>query len=221
MTIRAFLARNRGRIAFLALAGAALLVSHDAIFLVQVGPGEALTRALRQAGHGHWAVASVALLLIGLAAALWIGIRMRRLRRRAERLGAGPIGVARRAYFARALAGWARLFALVVVGFAIQENLEHIASHQHVPGLGALIGPQYPLALPVIGLITLLAALVAAAVVSVEHGLVATIAAALRRLGRAPRRAVRAPQRLAGPAASPLARSHASRAPPHLVSVPT
>jgi hypothetical protein len=35
----------RGPVAFWALAGIALLVSHDAIFFVQYGPGEALTRS--------------------------------------------------------------------------------------------------------------------------------------------------------------------------------
>ena len=40
----------RRSLAHVALAGVALLVSHDAVFLAQVGPGEALTRILRSAG---------------------------------------------------------------------------------------------------------------------------------------------------------------------------
>ena len=40
MRIGAALARIPRAIAFWALAGLALLVSHDAVFLVQLGPGE-------------------------------------------------------------------------------------------------------------------------------------------------------------------------------------
>ena len=59
-------------------AGVTLLVSHDAVFLVQVGPGKALADALTDAGHGHayWANASVLLLAGGtVVAALWF-VRM-------------------------------------------------------------------------------------------------------------------------------------------------
>ena len=48
---------------------------------------------------------------------------------------------------------WLRLLAVVAIGFVIQENVEHVIAHGHAPGLGALLGPEYPLALPVIGLV--------------------------------------------------------------------
>src|SRR5688572_30297750 len=76
------------RLAFWALAGVALFLSHDAIFLVQIGPGEGLARALREASHGYWESASLILALIGLGAAFGAWLRLSRLRRRAAHLGA-------------------------------------------------------------------------------------------------------------------------------------
>ena len=76
---------------------------------------------------------------------------------------------------------WLRLFAVVALGFVLQENVEHIISHGHAIGLGALLGPEYPLALPVIGLVTALAGSVAAAVRRTEGALLAIISAALHR----------------------------------------
>jgi len=52
----------------------------------------------------------------------------------------------------------------VALAFALQENIEHLAGHGHLIGLGALIGPEYPLALPVIGLVALAAAALGALV---------------------------------------------------------
>ncbi|MGH2402539.1 MAG: hypothetical protein ACRDE6_07480, partial [Candidatus Limnocylindria bacterium] len=90
MRIGALIARIPPRLAFWALAGVALLVSHDAIFLVQVGPGESLVRTLRQAGHDYWGAASQALVVIGLLAAAGAGLRLWTLRRHAAALGAAP-----------------------------------------------------------------------------------------------------------------------------------
>ena len=59
---------------------------------------------------------------------------------------------------------WWRLALVVALGFAVQENLEHLLTHGHAPGLGVLAGPEYPLALPIIGLVTAATAVVAALV---------------------------------------------------------
>ena len=83
-------------------------------------------------------------------------------------------------------------------------------------GLGALIGPEYPLALPMLGLVTLAAALVAVYVSAVEASLEATIAAAVRLL-RAPVRITRPPFELFLPLIPVLARAAAGRAPPHVL----
>jgi hypothetical protein len=107
---------------------------------------------------------------------------------------------------------------VVATGFLVQENVEHLIGHGHAPGLGVLMGPEYPLALPVIGLITAIAALVTAALGQVTGSLLAAIADAVRRsLGRAPRRIMRPPLRLRSIAGSPLARAAAGRAPPRMV----
>jgi hypothetical protein len=209
---------HRQRVAFWALAAVALLISHDATFLVQVGPGEALAGALREAGHAYWGAASAVLLLIGLVAGARIGIRLFQLRRRASALAAQAPAVPRAAWLRRAAANWGRLTLIVAVGFVVQENIEHVLTHGHAPGLGALAGPESPLALPVIAAITLVAALVATAVRVAERRLVAGILAALRRpLGRAPRSVPRPAPRILVRLSSPIARAVAGRAPPSVL----
>ena len=204
----------RGRFAFWALAGVAFLASHDAIYLAQVGPGEQLARAVRQAGHDYWAAVSLLLAAVGIAAAISTLLRLRSLRRRATGLagsGSDRTGGSR----ARLLSMWAKLFAVVAFGFVLQENVEHLVVHGHAPGLGALVGPEYPLAVPVIGLISAIAASIAAALRGAEQELLAAIQAGLRRpLGQAPRRLMRPSLRIAATRMSPLARATAGRAPP-------
>lgn len=211
MAIASTLARIPPRLSFWALAAVALLLSHDAIFLAQTGPGESLARALRDAGHGYWGVASAALAVIGLAVAIGAWIRLRRLRRRAAELGAIRVTDAR----SRLLWTWLRLFVVVTTAFAIQENIEHHLSHVHATGLGALLGPEYPLALPVIAFISGLAALLASATVRAERQLLAAIAAVLQwAFGHAPLALPRPPARLSLTRISPLASAVAGRAPP-------
>ena len=207
--------RLRGPIAFWALAGMALLVSHDAVFLAQIGPGEALTAALRGAGHDYWGAASLLLIVVaGLVSAVTL-VRVGRLRRRAAALDA--IGRARPTRLARLLPIWGRLAAVVVIGFAVQENIEHFVAHGHAIGMGALLGPEYPLALPVLGIVTFVAALGAALLVASELALVAAILAALARRPRPARMARRSPQRLATLIGSVIARFLAGRAPPSML----
>jgi hypothetical protein len=194
----------RGPIAFWALAGIALLVSHDAIFFVQYGPGEPLTRALRDAGHAYWAVASLAVAAIGAVVAASITFRLLRLRARARRLATVREPVPSE-WSRRLLVTWGRLFAIVAIGFVIQAI-----------GVGALIGPEYPLALPILGLVTLAAALGAVYVTGVAASLEATIAAAVRLL-RAPLRITRPPLALVLPRIPVLARAAAGRAPPDVL----
>jgi hypothetical protein len=207
------LGRAPGRLAFWALAGVALLVSHDAVYLAQVGPGSELANSLRTAGHGYWGIASLGLALAGVTATTAVILRLRRLRSRASELGARTQTTAR-GYGTRALACWGRLFALVAIGFMIQESIEHGLIHGHFVGLGALIGPEYPLALPVLGVITLVGALLGAVVHRVETDLMASITNALRRLERPPRRLVRPPLRLSVRLQTMLAQANSGRAPP-------
>jgi len=78
-----------------------------------------------------------------------------------------------------------------------------------------LLGAEYPLALPVIALISGLGALLATATGAVERELRAVIASALQRaFGHAPRSLPRPPRRPSVARMTPLARSAAGRAPP-------
>jgi hypothetical protein len=205
----------RNRLAFWALAGLALFVSHDATFLAQIGPGQALVAELRTAGHGYWTSASLLLIAVSVVAGASTWRRLRHLRRRASSLGAGP--ARNRSFGRRFTSAWGRLAALVAVAFAVQENVEHLIAHGHAPIAGVLVGPEYPLALPVIGLVTAIAAVLVALVTRRQEELVTAIGAALRWRARAPRLRARPPQRLPSPARSVLARRGAGRAPPALV----
>jgi len=209
--IEATLARVPSRLAFWALAGVALFLSHDAVYAVQIGPGESLTRVLREAGHDYWGLASLALGLVGLAAGFGVLARLHHLRHRASGIGANV----KRPRWSRLPATWLRLFAVVCAGFLLQENIEHAVTHMHAPGLGALLGPEYPLALPVIALITGLAALLATAIGGMEREMLVAIAVALGRAFGNPRLSLpRPPLRIAARRLSPLALSMAGRAPP-------
>jgi hypothetical protein len=214
MTLRA--SRSTHRLAFWALAGLALLVSHDAVWLVQLGPGEGLAAALRSGGHGYWGGASGVMAVLGTVAALATVRRLSRLQRAAGKPGAGAeVRVRASSYLVRSMGAWPRLLLLVLVGFTLQENLEHALTHGHTPGLSALIGPEHPLAVPVIAVITLIASLLASIVLVAEEVLLAII----RRLGstrRAPRRLLRPVLDSRRPSTS-RPRAHAGRAPPGLL----
>jgi hypothetical protein len=200
-------------------AGIALLISHDAVFLVQLGPGRALAAALSDAGHGHayWANASSLLLTGGaIAAALWL-VRLAVLRR----AGGGPPQDVPGAetWRRRALTHWVRLFALVAIAFVLQENIEHALVHGHFIGLGALTGPEYPLAVPVLAMVAGLAAALTALVRQREVELLRRIGARARP-PRAQRRHGHArPMRLGIRAGAPMCIHHALRAPPAGIAI--
>ena len=158
--------------AFWLVAAACLLAAHDLVYFVQLGPGRALAEALRSAGHGYWPIASAA---IGagalLLAARWL-LRLSRLERRARDLRPA----ARTGSVRRFLLLWARLLAVVALAFVLQESAEHFVSHNHAPWLGALAGPEYPLALPILAAITCLGALATSLVRERERVLLDRIA---------------------------------------------
>jgi hypothetical protein len=206
--------RGRRGVAFWLVAAACLLASHDLIYLVQLGPGRGLADALRTAGHGYWPMLSsvIALSAIGLLART--GLRLHRLGRRARELPSRRRAPARIGPFVRI---WTRLLLVVAVAFLVQENVEHFVSHAHVPLLGALGGPEYPLALPLLALITLLGTIGTVVVRERERTLLARIASGSphpsRSRGPQPRRPS-GPMRLRR--IPILARPDLSRAPPPL-----
>lgn len=205
----------RNRLAFWALAGLALFAAHDAIYLTQIGPGQALAAALRTAGHGYWGWASLGVTAVAVVAGIGLYLRIRGLRRRAVSLGAGPTTAA--PFARRFLVAWMRLAAVVSIGFLVQENLEHLIVHAHAPGAGAIIGPEHPLALPVIGLISGVAAAIATLIGGAQEALAVAIQAAMRRPIRPLRVARRPASRLVVAIGPVLSRRGAGRAPPTVV----
>lgn len=221
MGLRLPSARPRRAFVFWALAAASLVVSHDAVFLVQLGPGESLVRTLRGGGHAYWEAASTVLLGVALVAAAAIAVRLATLVARA-RSAPGRRATAverRRGRVGQAAWLWLRLFAVVTLGFTIQENVEHLAGHDHFIGLSALHGIEYPLALPVLALVTLVAAAGGALVLEAEHDLLAAVAALESSHVRPPRILPRPTAQLRRPRPSPLASRQAGRAPPSVLVV--
>jgi hypothetical protein len=102
----------------------------------------------------------------------------------------------------------------VALAFAVQENAEHFLSHGHVIGVGALIGAEYPLAMPVLALVTGLAAAVIALAREHEAALLARIAAAPARVRPLRRIGPMWPEPVLLPANRPMAAHQALRAPP-------
>lgn len=173
------------RFGLLALGG--LLLGHQAAYAVQYGIGAGLTQAMATGGHGYWPIFStlaLSALLLLLSRSTW---RLVPLRGDGPSAGAPraaaeghPAGLPRarhgprptdpptapptvpRTYRRELLALWPPLFGVVAIGFTIQENLEHVTSHGHVPGLEPILGPSAPLALPILALVTLALAAVGA-----------------------------------------------------------
>ena len=165
-------ARVLAALRFGLLALACLGLAHDAVFAAEHGLGAGFAEAMSAGGHdGYWPIFSVVVVisvtLLGLSTAVRIG-RLAAAGRPLSGRGA-PTGLALRGRPARSYlqdlrALWLPLLALTASGFTIQENIEHLAGHRHLIGLGALAGPEYPLALPVIALVTLVAAALGALV---------------------------------------------------------
>jgi hypothetical protein len=156
-------ARWATRIRLAILVAVALLVAHTAIYAAEDGLGAAYAAAMARDGHGDWWLA-VALVVAagGLALAAWavarvVGLELRahgaRRRRRGEpRFGIEVVAIAR------------RLVPVVLLAFAIQENIEQLAAHGRVLGIEAVVGPAHPLAVPVLTLVALLLAVAGATV---------------------------------------------------------
>jgi hypothetical protein len=210
--------RHSPRLAFWTLAALTLLVSHDAVWLVQRGPGEDVAAALRTAQHGYWAWASIGIVGVAVLVVAATALRATALVRRARRLRADVAPVGLRSFGTRFAVAWVRLVAVVAIGFAVQENVEHFVAHGHLLGLGAITGPEYPLAVPILVGLGAVAALVIATVRCVERELLRAIATAERAgRSRAPRVVRWATRPARRPRLAPLAGMDAGRAPPPLL----
>ena len=159
------------RLLKLALVAPTLVLAHQLVFLARYGSvyGEALAHA----GHGPAWTGAVAVVAIGtglLVAGFVVGTV--RIARELRRLGGRPAAlapirspdVAHRAV-GPAVIGTLRtaasLIATVLVGLTIQENLEHAAAGLPMPGLGILASREYPFAVGIVAVVSLVVVLVA------------------------------------------------------------
>ena len=180
-------ARWAGRLRLGVLTVVALLMAHTAIFAAQYGTGDEFARAMSASGHDvWWAPASLAVLAIGFILVVQTAGGLAHLEMRARRTT--PAGSLRHAdqppIWSTIGSIWRRLLPLVTVLFLIQENIEHLLSQGHLLGLEALGGPEDPLALPILALVTLVLAVLGALVrwrVSVLRARTTAIADATRR----------------------------------------
>lgn len=148
------------RLRFLALAALGSLVAHDAIFAAQYGLGTVHDSVLAASGHGYWP-AFVVLTLLAFGAGAGAAVRgVLHLRRLVRGLPAAPRPDDQPGYLAEVAHLWPRLLLVVALVFLAQENAEHLAAGQGLPGLWVLSAPGYPLAIPVLVAVTgLLAAI--------------------------------------------------------------
>jgi hypothetical protein len=204
---------------FTLLAGACLLVGHNAVYFVELGAGQQLAAELRQAGHAYWPAASALLTVSAIFGVVTAAYRLKRLSDAARGLPdtqhPGP------RYLRRVGGLWFRLLAIVAAGFVLQENIEHVLSHEHLPFASVLIGPEHPLASAVLAAVTAVAAAVGAMVGQREARLLARIALTQRPRYRRVARTAVGPPHVARPRPNPIAMALAGRAPPRSVSIQT
>jgi hypothetical protein len=151
---------NLGRLRFVALAVLGILVAHDVIFMAQYGLGAGYEAAMARTAHGYWPAFVVFTLFLAGGGALTAARALARLGRSVRGLPPVAIDPGRPAYWPEVRHLWPRLFAVILIGFLVQENLEHILAGGGLPGLWVLAAPEYPLAIP--GILVVSALLAAA-----------------------------------------------------------
>jgi len=131
------------KLRFWALALVALVVAHDAVYLAEYG--DRYRAALAATGHGYWLTFALLALVIGgvpigatvlglvrLRTSIWRLGRTRVPNRHREDRSAGP------SYLGEFVSLLPRLFAVVLIGFAFQENVESLAAGNGLAGLRVL-----------------------------------------------------------------------------------
>jgi hypothetical protein len=226
ITTGAARARALAAARFATLVLACLLVAHTTIFIARHGTGQAFAAAMSAEGHdAYWPAFIV--VVSGGAALLTLSAtrRLLELARHAPRRRRSADGSPLPAFGDELKRLWPNLFGATTMLYAVQENLEHLASQGHLPGPNVLWGPEGSFALPAILLVSLFGAALGALVRWRVQVYVARIG---RGAGRA--RARRAPASrparrwgLVGAAmrlARRSARPDAGRAPPVLAAIP-
>jgi hypothetical protein len=148
------------RLRFPALATLGALVAHDAVFAAQFGLGPDRDVALAATTHDYWPAFVVVTLLVVIAAAGTAITGVLRLHRLVRGLPATSRSSGTTRYLREVVHLWPRLLLVVAGAFLLQENVEHLAAGHDLPGLWALSGPGYPLAIPVLVAVTGLLAVI-------------------------------------------------------------
>ena len=141
----------------------ALVLAHNLVFLATYGPRYG--QALVDSGHdAAWTTAFISALGLGLVLLVAGTWQLRRLSRQARSVGAaaGPRDPGASAFAAHLGRLWLGLVPGTALLFVLQENVEHLAVGDGLPGLGVLARGGSPLALTVIGTVTFGVALVGA-----------------------------------------------------------
>jgi hypothetical protein len=139
---------HRGAIRFVALAALGILAAHDTVFVAQFGLGSGYEAAMARTAHGYWPAFALFTLLVAGAGALTAVHVLARLGRMVRGLPPSPRHLGQAAWWSEVRRLWPRLLAVMLVGFAIQENVEHALAGGGWPGLWVLAAPDYPLAIP-------------------------------------------------------------------------
>ncbi|HEY8871039.1 MAG TPA: hypothetical protein VIM30_16850 [Candidatus Limnocylindrales bacterium] len=145
-----------------ALATAALLFAHEAVYHLRFGFGPRLTGAMSAGGHdAYWRIFLALALCAAASLTLATAVRLAGLAWRVRRLERQPAGKAARSheiapgYRTELLGLWRRLYPTVALAFIAQENVERLAAGGGLPGPGILGGSGLLLALAVVGGVTL------------------------------------------------------------------
>jgi hypothetical protein len=173
---------------FLILAAAVLVIGHELVLRIGYGPGADASIALKATSHGlAWLLQAATALLATAGLLIVVVARIRRLRTRLFAT-VGHVPALARPSRRQLLVAWERLFAVALIGFIVQENVEHGVVHGHLPGLSMLYGGQYVFTIPVFALLALAAAFAASLVGRELATLERAAAEAERRLPRPARR---------------------------------
>jgi hypothetical protein len=166
-------ARIGSQVRFGVLLALGVLIGHDAVYGARYGVGSGFAAAMTALGHDAWwlpfglavVVAAFGLIAGSVHTVLTLRSRLQRAKACSGRRPGAPIARSPRTtstkpYLAELRGLWPRLFAGVILVFAVQENIETFAARGEVPGVDVLLGSGFPVSLLVLGIVTgILAAL--------------------------------------------------------------
>ena len=208
-----------GLVATLGLALASLLVGHELTYVLAHGLGAGYEQVMADGGHnGYWTSFVLTLVGVSLILAGASAVQLRRLGRLARQTrlhGVDVADAAPRCFVALLARTWTRVAPLAVGLFLIQENVELWAAGQPMPFLDVVTG-EHAMALPVLTIVSLVAAVVGALVG--WRRLVLHSRIAVTRTWARPAAVRRPALRSARPLARITVSSHGLRAPPVTVA---